>query len=85
MSWLSYATPTIIEQAKVVGLLSAMLWLFQTVLLHSEVHKPDQARHATHTHAHMRAPAALWRAPGYCECAQRPRHSLRPPLTAAFN
>ena len=41
MSWLGYATPTIIEQAKVVGFLSAMLWLFQTVLLHNEVHKPD--------------------------------------------
>ena len=56
MSWLSYAAPTIIEQAKVVGLLSAMLWLFQTVLLHSEVNKPDQARHAMpnpHTHAHL--------------------------------
>ena len=60
MSWLHYAAPTIAEQAKVVGVLSAMLWLFQTVLLHSAVHKPDQARHSRpHTHARTHANTAL--------------------------
>ena len=83
MSWLSYAAPTIIEQAKVVGLLSAMLWLFQTVLLHSEVHKPDQARH-THarTHAHLQPSGARWL------LRARPAssvHSLRLPLTAGLH
>ena len=41
-AWLAYAGPSFAEQSRVVGALSLILWLFQTLVLRQPVYHPER-------------------------------------------